>query len=345
MARLGGAALLVAASGCDAGGSASGGAASGSFDAAYGDANAGVAEDAAPEDAGAVGAPDATADDAQAADALEPGGPDAVGWPWDVTDSSDQTGGRTPDAAVMPGDLQGGVLIFEVDTGSVDYDRGNAVASFGWAPDLPLPVYSLGPCDIFHQGQAPEPEPPSADAGVIEITGTAIPVELQRSPEDGVYRSSLPDTNAEILSTYDTPIHVVSIGGADVPPFSGDLPTPAAVQITKPSLGLTSFVSTSEPMPVGWSADSPGKVARTLITVSPVGFDLQPIKGEYVLCTVAGDATEFTVPQEAMAALPSSFGTRLVVSVTRVVEAHVDAGGVPVTLAATASFGGVASAK
>lgn len=281
------------------------------------------------------------------------GGPDLVGSGLDggqdasaddvaAQDAPDQ-GAAAPETA-GGGPVQGAVLIFELDTGTASYDRGNAAASFGPLPEDSPPSYTAAPCEVRWHGTEAPPGP-SADAGVIQITGTAIPVDLQRAPESGVYRSSLPDTNADIFAKGGGPIHVASTGGAEVPPFSGDLPAPAPVQITAPALGLTSFVSTSEPMTVTWTADAPGKVARTLVGVSAVGLDFKPISGDAVVCTVPGDATTVTVPKEAMAALPGSFGTRLVVSVTRVVEAHVSAGGVPVTLAATASFGGVASAK
>lgn len=320
---------LAGTSGSDAGGYGAGGS----------DATA-TGLDASSEPGGGGAAdmdgyePDAAAG-ADAAKTSEDGGPaDAAG------------GGGWLDGPVPRSDLAGWVLVYELDTGSGELDRGNALAAFG-PPNTPAEAEArFGPCDIM--AQAPDVLPaitPGADAGPISIAGTAIPLELTWTPYDAVYVSSVPESNATVLGKADAPILVTAAGGTHVPPFSGTIVTPAAVELSTPELGLTSQVGTDEPLGLSWIQDTPGKVTRTTVVVAPVGLDLKPIKGKSVVCTVPGDPGALTIPLGAMQSLPSSFGTRLVVSVTRVVETVVDAGGVPVTLAATATFGGVATAK
>lgn len=340
----------VAACGAEAALGAVGASADG--DAAfYGDAGGPGAADSAggaPGDGAATGgnggngssAPDGGAepDDAAAADT-------AKGGPGDG-ETPDAGGGGWLDGPAPRGELLGAVAVFEIDTGSADLDRGNAVAHFGPPEPPPEADARFGPCDVLPQAPNLEPQPhPGADAGTITITGAAIPVELTWSAYDATYASSVPASNAAILAKPDTPIQVSATGGAHVPPFSGSVATPAPVELLSPTLGLTAQVATTEPLPLSWTQDSPGKVTRTVVALAPVGFDFKPIKGAAIVCAVPGDPGALTVPADAMAALPSTFGTRLVVSVTRTVETTVDAGGVPVTLAATATYGGVATAK
>jgi hypothetical protein len=306
-----------------------------------------VAADAASAgDVGAAPGFDATDDGASFSDTMEAdsgttggAGPDAIA----AEDASPSE--VWADAGVPPVyGIEGGVLVYELDAPTPDYNRGNALARFGLPDDDAGAGTGVGPCVIREQtaGYVGAPEP-SLDAGFVRITGTSQTIELIRAAEPPYdYVSNLAESNPEILGKAGTLVQVTGTGGVDVPAFSGEVPTPAPVKIEAPALGFEYALNTAEALPVVWE---PAEATSTVVSVLPVALDLTPVNGVAIHCTLVGDPGKFTVPQEAMKQLPGSFGTRLVVSVTRAQSVVVDAGGVPVKLAITTTRAGIANAK
>lgn len=337
---------LLAACAADSAGEASKGGSGAGVDAtssAGGDASFG-GQDVPPlgdDDSSALGV------DASGLDEVAGGGGlDTVpaGTP-DAQSSSDLNvgGGDTPG---VPEQLTGAVIVFEVDTDSAGTNRGNAGAAFGDPVNPEPPSVVLGGCGVFGQAAGTNPVAPkaSADAGLIQVTGTVVPVDLTfGAGGPGVYGSSLADDNAEVFGKPGAPITVTGLGGADVAPFQGQLVTPEPVVIKQPGLGLASYISTGDALTIAWNADP--QTTSTVVSLAPVGLDLQPVKGSRIECTLAGDPGTFTVPAQAMKRMPSSFGTRIILAVTRVQSTTVDADGTAVTLAVTTTRAGIASAK
>ncbi len=272
-----------------------------------------------------------------AADDVVAHGPDIV-----EGDASSQ-----PDDVAVGSDVSeqapsGGVIVWQAES---DYlDRANVSAGFRWGVAPVETGDRIGDCVVgYADPEAETPPTPSLDAGTIVVSGTIPEATLTYGPAltggCSLYTASLPDTNESLHPAQGVTVTATAAGGEDLPGFTLSETTPTPVTISEPSGGMFGSISATEALTVAWNAADADEV---VVTVSLLDHGFDPVEGETLLCTVAGDMGAFEVPAEAMARLPVDAGAYALVTVTRVRKESVSLLGGEVSLGVTASSGVVA---
>ncbi|PKN56315.1 MAG: hypothetical protein CVU56_16860 [Deltaproteobacteria bacterium HGW-Deltaproteobacteria-14] len=246
----------------------------------------------------------------------------------------------SPDTVTGPSPVGVGVIIGEIDSEYVNV--AFAAARFTRTeppPDTSGTVY--GPCRVTVVDPNASDNSYGLDAGTVTVSNTTPAVTLSAVSE-GVfgtgYRSSLPDDQRDLLPGGGAIVLVAGAGGADIGAFSGAFQMPEPVSIALPQTGLTAEADPSKALTVIWNA---GTGVNVLVSLSPVSASGQPVAGKGVLCLVAGDPGQVTVPSEALTALiTGSSAATMALAVTRTKTGSVSNATHKIPLTATRSSAG-----
>ncbi|HLH00567.1 MAG TPA: hypothetical protein VKX49_29955 [Bryobacteraceae bacterium] len=159
-----------------------------------------------------------------------------------------------------------------------------------------------GSGDFLQSGTVPEASPPALDGGKqltisgpggqksVTLTGTGAPL--------GSYLPLYGLPNQLYLSpgTYS----VATSGGANVPAFTTSVTVPAALSWTNRDQITT--VDRTVPLTITWS----GVPAGQQVEILGVASDLPTNSSAVFFCVVPSGATSFSVPPEALSALPAA---------------------------------------
>jgi len=225
-------------------------------------------------------------------------------------------------AAVRSGGSLGTVTLMRMvvheDVGvNAPVDVSNDFATYS-AVDLPggpfafLPFVSAPPAgtcsvypgvgDFLQTGNVPESSPSALDGGTqLSISGPGGQKSVtttQNGAPLGSYLPlySLPDQLYLSPGTYS----VTTNGGTKVPGFTASVAVPPALSWTNRDQITT--VDRSQPLTLNWS----GAVSTQPVEIVGVGSDLPTNSSAAFFCVAPAGATSFTVPVQALSALPAA---------------------------------------
>jgi hypothetical protein len=239
--------------------------------------------------------------------------------------------------------VSGSVVIVEVKSSQLNSGAVNAHFTTSPAP-APNPVAEYGPCKVLYSaGNMNNAAVPGLDAGSVVVTGLNTPVTLNASSQGGgvVYSSGLAANQDSIFQA--GTISVNAQGSEQMAPFQGQVATPSLVNLTQPSSG--SSFDTQKSLAIQWNAGNGSAVNIDLFVVT---IDGDPLAGNTISCTLAGDPGSYTIPSGAMNMLPgkgSLFSPDILVyAVSRVTSTQVtlqdSAGTVSIVAIRSAGDGG-----
>ncbi len=156
--------------------------------------------------------------------------------------------------------------------------------------------------DFLQTGSVPESPPAALDGGnQLSISGPGGQKSVTTSQNGAPLGSYLPLyglPNQLYLSpgTYSVTTH----GGANVPGFTTSVTVPPALNWSNQN--QVTNVDRSQPLTINWS----GAVSGQPLEIVGVGSDLPTNSSAVFFCVVPAGATSFTVPAQALSALPAS---------------------------------------
>ena len=156
--------------------------------------------------------------------------------------------------------------------------------------------------DFLQSGNVPESPPSALDGGTqLSISGPGGQKSVTTAQNGAPLGSYLPLyslRNQLYLSpgTYS----VTTNGGANVPGFTTSVAVPPALNWTNRDQITT--VDRTQPLTINWS----GAVSGQPVEILGVGSDLPTNSSALFFCVVPAGATSFTVPPQALSALPAA---------------------------------------
>ena len=156
--------------------------------------------------------------------------------------------------------------------------------------------------DFLQSGNVPESPPSALDGGTqLSISGPGGQKSVTTAQNGAPLGSYLPLyslRNQLYLSpgTYS----VTTNGGANVPGFTTSVTVPSALNWTNRDQITT--VDRTQPLTINWS----GAVSSQPVEILGVGSDLPTNSSALFFCVVPAGATSFTVPPQALSALPAA---------------------------------------
>jgi hypothetical protein len=243
------------------------------------------------------------------------------------TETEDAASGQ--DGSPPPGpDVLGIVTVRQVQ-GDIDALSGGYVeAWFGPAPKVGPPVETYGSCDVvpvaaFDSAYASSPW----DAGPVSVHGIDVPIELARSevePDVWRYVTSPTRLPEALLPSEGEPLQISAEGGADVMPFEGSVTSPALIARQSPPMGPKTSLTLTQDLEITWNGGT--DATRVVARIAGAAWDGVPLEGHALSCTLDTDTGSLVVSADALGAIPASFGTNVVISLTRIHETAVPAG-------------------
>jgi hypothetical protein len=262
----------------------------------------------------------------------------------DTTTGTDTTTGA--DTTVEPGEVQGGVTIYEVRAPDVDeLNVGGVAAGFQplSGPDPSGVVATVGACTIsaVAPDSDPFPDEPTLDAGAIAVTVGAETFDLTIADAGaGPRYSAAGAAGRNEFFAGGQSVSFSADGGADVSAFSGSLVTPADPNVTSPDWEpLGDGHDRADDLTVTWGGASSG--GDIIINILPIVVFPEPgiADGNSITCTVP-DTGSAVIPAAALGYLPEgggfSGGQDVALTLVRAVSAEVGLGS-EVLVNATAS--------
>ncbi len=156
--------------------------------------------------------------------------------------------------------------------------------------------------DFLQTGSVPESPPTSLDAGTqLSITGPGGQKSVTMTGSGAALGSYLPLYSLP-NQLYLTPgtYSVTTNGGTNVPGFTTSVTVPAALNWT--NRDQISTVDRTQPLTLNWS----GAVSGQPVEILGVGSDLPTNSSALFFCVAPAGATSFTVPAQALSALPGA---------------------------------------
>ena len=228
----------------------------------------------------------------------------------DVDDNEDAAGPSEEDVNLEPDteqfnpwegmeNMEGVILLTDVDSTFDDADIASAGAFFGQLPTPVAPLATYDNCQVIEGDDGTAlPTSISLDGGPILFEGLSIPLSaVHGQTEPGVYTSSLAEGTSDIfLPSGD--ISISSQGSSEFPPFSLVMATPTPLNVQSPDLGGGTKIDRDQPLILSWVASPESDFMNVFMAGVSTSGDF--LDGPRVTCTVNGDPGSITVPSAAL---------------------------------------------